>query len=404
MENSTSRRRRRSILALAAAFVMSAAFLAEPSGAIGPEDPPIPGGDAPVVGEEPEPGPDPEPGPGGDDGHEDEGTGDEGTGDDGQEISLQGDVVVLDETDLETVREDAPVAAADEADETEELVDEMVAETKAAGVSISADDVDVVEIAPEVYALEHNTTITEIEMVSLPDGGAPLNIGVETSDEIDDDLVTRRGPGAADILSVPRAHVHINWANRKLEVDLFTAKMETPNRWDPNSRQRVDLWAYAKQVIAEPTEKRFFNRTTKVKRLYLSAWPTRGSRDGRILGWNGWEPSRSSSGRCDTLLEIGVSPVSVPLSDCDGYKAWRERRGGVNYGPGAMGITYDQGIIVRHGPREAGMLFVVKVKRNRTPYWNDRLDVTMSQTVPGGNKQSRTCRTYAYTGNIRCSS
>lgn len=204
-----------------------------------------------------------------------------------------------------------------------------------------------------------------------------------------------RGPGSVVSYGwTSQAELYLHW-NGRSETTLFTYKTRDKKIWDANSGSHRDLWGYSKKAVVVPE-----GNGDIVSRIYLSAWPTSGSKS-RITGWYDYEPF-ASSGNCDSFLDVGIYFVSVSLSNCEDYTRWVKTKDGTNYGYGAMGVTYDQGFLFTGGSRQAGLAMGVKVKVGQTPYWNDRMDVRMAKSTLGVGHSYKTCKVYAYAGHFYC--
>ncbi len=274
---------------------------------------------------------------------------------------------------------------------------------KAAGVNISEHQVSVVDLGNDTIAVENRLKLSSYEAVFVDevDDSMPIHFDIGTTPEVEPGhgLFLARGPGSHAYGYYKSATLVMTWKDRGEATVVSKKAKHTRKIEDGNTGTWKDLWGYSKKVLVEPKRQGGFTEDI-VKKIYVSAWPTSGSRSS-ITGWHDWEPWRSS-GSCVTWLEVGVGPVAVPLTDCDNYTRWVRHRGGTDYWYGAMGVTYDQGFIVSDGDREAGMAVSVKVKVGGHPYWNDRLTVTMGLYRGGVLNETKSCTTYAYAGSVSC--
>lgn len=283
------------------------------------------------------------------------------------------------------------------------LADGVATRAKAAGAFVSASELQPVDLGDGVVAFENHLKMTHYESVAAA-GAAdrPLSISVQTAPIADAEpgagLVLGRGPGSVGYGWLSSAELYFHWSGRA-EGTLFTWKTKDRRVFDGNAGVYRDLWGYSKKAVVTPKDG--WPSKDIVHKIYLSAWPTSSSK-AKITGWHDYEPF-ANSGKCDTILDVGISAVTVSLRDCEGYTRWIKSKNGVNYGYGAMGVTYDQGFFASGGNRQAGLAMAVKVKTGATPYWNDRWDINMWQyDILGEKIADKTCRTYAYAGDVYC--
>jgi len=278
---------------------------------------------------------------------------------------------------------------------------DIATQAKAKGAFVSAAEFAPLDMGDGAIIFENGSKVTGYEEVSVPElaDRMPIHFDVETTPLADNvqHLDIGRGPGSVDYGWLGSGELYLYWTDRG-SATMFTWKSKDREVWDANSNTNRDLWGYSKKVVVEPRDTSWWSGDNIVQSIYVSAWPTSGSKS-RIKGWHDYEPF-ASSGSCDTFLDVSIGPIAVPLNDCEGYERWIRYRNGSDYGYGAMGVTHDQGFWISGGDRQAGLAMAVKVETDQTPYWNDRLTITM--VLSGQDGDTATCTTYRYNDQVYC--